>query len=224
MYKDHVLVIGDLHTPFELPTYLEFCKQIQKRVKCGTVVMIGDLVDNHAISYFEHDPDGQSPIDEMARTDKRLKAWFKAFPEVYLCRGNHDRLVDRKSRTAGLPSRVFKQFRDIWNLPKKWVDNFSFTINNVIYEHGTGLSGDNAPEKAAQQNRMSTVIGHVHHVSKTSYLVSEKDRIFAMGVGCGINRRTYAFEYGRDFKKKPVISCGVVTDKGRYCQVFPMSL
>ena len=224
MYKDNVLVIGDLHAPFELPTYLEFCLQIQKRVKCGTVIMIGDLVDNHSIGYFEHDPNGRSPADEMAETDRHLKAWFKAFPIVKLCRGNHDRLVDRKSRTVGLPSRVYKAFRDIWDLPKTWQDDFKWVIDDVMYEHGTGLSGNEAPVKAAQQNRMSTVIGHVHSVSSTKYLVSEKDRIFAMGVGCGINRRTYAFEYGRDFKQKPVISCGVVTDHGRYCQVFPMSL
>jgi hypothetical protein len=56
------------------------------------------------------------------------------------------------------------------------------------------------------------------------YLVSERDRIFGMGVGCGIDRRTYAFEYGRDFNQKPFIGCGVVTDEGKYAQVFPMEL
>jgi predicted phosphodiesterase len=73
LIKDHILVIGDTHLPFELPGYLEFCLSIQKRVKCGTVVHIGDLVDNHAISYHEHDANGKSPIDEMLEADKHLK-------------------------------------------------------------------------------------------------------------------------------------------------------
>jgi len=222
--KDHILVIGDTHIPFEIKGYLDFCLSIQKRVKCGTIVHIGDLVDNHAISYHEHDPNGYSPKDEIEEAKKRLRNWYKAFPKVFLCRGNHDRMVDRKGRTTGLPDSVFRPFRDIWGLPKGWQDNFSFTIHNVIFEHGTGYCGDNAHLKAAYNNRQSTVIGHTHAQGSISYLANEKDCIFGMNVGCGINRHTYAFEYGRDFKKKPIVGCGVVTDGGRFAQFFPMEL
>jgi hypothetical protein len=45
-----------------------------------------------------------------------------------------------------------------------------------------------------------------------------------MNAGCGINRKSYAFEYGRELTKKPVIGCGVVTDEGKYAQFFPMDL
>ena len=151
MHKDHVLIIGDTHLPFSHKHYLDFCKQIQNRVKCGTVVHIGDLVDNHAISYHEHDPNGRSPIDEMREADSHLKEWFSAFPSLFLCRANHD-LVDRKAKTAGLPDRVFKSFRDIWNLPSGWKDDFRWEIDGVLYTHGTGLSGDNAHVKAAIMN------------------------------------------------------------------------
>ena len=222
--KDNILIIGDTHIPFEIPSYLDFCLQIQNRCKCGTVVHIGDLVDNHAISYHEHDPDGYSPEDEMKKADRRLKYWFFAFKKLFLCRGNHDRLVDRKSKSAGLPKRVFRPFREIWNLPRGWRDDFSFEIDNVRYTHGTGLSGPTAHVKAATQNRQSTVIGHTHSTGAITYLVSDKDRIFGMNVGCGIDRKTYAFEYGRDFVKKPVLGCGIITDKGKYCQFFPMEI
>ena len=36
------------------------------------------------------------PKDEMEEADRHLKDWFKAFPEVFLCRGNHDNMADRK--------------------------------------------------------------------------------------------------------------------------------
>ncbi len=218
------MVIADTHEPFCHPHYLDFCLDIKERVKCATVVHIGDLVDNHAISYHKHDPNGRSPEDEIREAKTHLQAWFKAFPRLFLCRGNHDRLVDRKGKTVGLPDCVFKPFRDIWGLPRGWVDDFSFEIDGVRYTHGTGLSGDNAHIKAASKNRQSTVIGHVHHVGAINYLVSEKDRIWGMNVGCGIDRKTYAFEYGRDFTKKPFLGAGVVTDHGKYCQVFPMEI
>jgi predicted phosphodiesterase len=197
---------------------------VQKRVKCGTVVHIGDLVDNHAINYFEHEPDGHSPNDEMALADKHLSPWYKAFPSLYLCLGNHDRMADRKRRTVGLPTRVFRPFREIWGLPDGWVEGYRHKIHNVIYQHGTGFSGEYAHVKAASLNRLSTVIGHIHSTAGVRYLVSEKDRIFGMNVGCGINRHEYAFNYGRDFPRKPVLACGVITDKGKFCQIFPMDI
>ena len=221
MHKDNILVIGDTHIPFEIDGYLEFCLSIQKRVKCGTVVHIGDLVDNNAISYHEYNPNGKSPLDEMIESDNHLKDWFKAFPKVKVVLGNHDRLCQRKAITFGLPERCFKSFREIWGLPEDWETDFYYEIDGVKYTHGTGLSGDNAHIKAASQNRQSTVIGHVHHVGAVNYLVSERDRIFGMNVGCVINRKAYAFNYGRDFNKKPVIGCGVVTDCGKYAQFFP---
>jgi len=223
-HKGNIGVIGDTHEPFCRLDYLNFCVEIFDRCKCKIIIHIGDLVDNHAISYHEHDPDGKSPADEMNEVDKYLKRWFDAFPDVYLCLGNHDRLVERKSRTFGLPSRALKTFREMWHLPLGWQDNFSWEFYGVRFVHGTGLSGPNAHIRAAEQNRQSTVIGHTHSTAATNYLVSENDRIFAMNVGCGIDRNTYAFEYGRFLPKKPVLACGVVTDKGKYCQAFPMDL
>lgn len=179
-------------------------------------------MDNHAISYHEHDPDGFSPQDEMSEVDKHLKRWFQAFPQVYLCWGNHDLLVSRKLRTFGISSRIMRPFRDIWNFPLGWQDNFSWEFYGVRFIHGTGLSGKNAHIKAAEQNRQSCVIGHTHSTLAVNYLVSEKDRIFGMNVGTGIERRSYAFEYGRDLINKPALGCGVITDKGQFAQAFPM--
>lgn len=204
---------------------MNFCVEIFERCKCKTIVHVGDLVDNHSISYHEHDSDGKSPADEMAEVDKHLKRWFECFPELHLCLGNHDRLIQRKTKTFGLPSRVLKPFREVWNFPFMWKDALSWEFDNVRYIHGTGLSGQKAHLKAAELGRQSTVIGHVHQWGgQIGYMVSELDRIFGMNVGCGINRKAYAFEYGRDLIKKPVLGCGVVTDKGKYCQFFPMEL
>ena len=181
-------------------------------------------MDNHSISYHEHDSDGKSAKDEMNEADKHLKRWFGAFPEVYLCLGNHDRLVYRQAKTHGLSSRVIKPINEIWKFPLGWQTDYSWEFFGVRYTHGTGFSGQYAHIRIAEQNRQSTVIGHTHTTLATNYLVSERDRIFAVNCGCGIDRKTYAFEYGRFLPKKPVLGCAVVTDKGRFCQVFPMSL
>jgi predicted phosphodiesterase len=217
-------VIGDLHLPFERPDYLNFCVEIFDRCKCKTIVQIGDLVDFHAISFHEHNPDGMSAIDEMSEADKRLKRWKDCFPEMYICRGNHDRLPERQALFHSMPNRIIKSFREIWNFPSTWYDDFSWEIFGVRYMHGTGFSGQNAHIKAAESSRQSCVIGHTHSTLGGVYLVSERDRIFAVNTGCGIDRHTYAFNYGREFPKKPALGASVVTDKGKYFQCFAMDL
>ncbi|GAG41658.1 unnamed protein product, partial [marine sediment metagenome] len=217
------LIIADSHIPFEHPDYLEFCHEIRKKERCGTVVHIGDLVDNHSISYHEHDPDLWSPIQEMEKTDKILAKWFKAFPDVLLTIGNHDSLVDRKGKTVGLPKRCFKPYRDIWGLPDGWEDGFHFEIDGVVYQHGTGCSGKLAHLDLAISNRSSTVIGHSHSFAGIAYTASSKDCIFGMNVGCGIHAKSMAFAYGKDFKHKPIVGCGVVCG-GEDPQYFRMRL
>lgn len=207
-----VLVIGDTHLPFQHRGYLDFCLDMKKKHKCNKVVHIGDLVDNHAISYHEHDPDGWSPADEMKETDKHLKVWFKAFPNVLLCRGNHDALVDRKGKTVGLPKRCFQEFRNIWNLPNGWQDGFEWVIDGVLYKHGLGYGGKYAHVTAAIEEGRSVVIGHAHSILGVEYIMTSDMRKFGMNVGCGIDKKKYAFNYGKDFKRKPALGCGIVID------------
>jgi len=207
-----VLVIGDTHEPFCKEGYLEFCKEIHKKWKCNKVVHIGDLVDNHAISYHEHDPNGMSPEDEMKATLEVLQGWYKAFPKVLLCRGNHDALVDRKGRTSGLPERCFKPFREIWELPKGWSDDWEWEIDGVLYKHGLGCSGKRPHALEAIREGQSVVIGHAHSILAMEYIFTSRDQKFGLSAGCGIDRKAYAFSYGKDMKFKPAIGCGVVLD------------
>uniref|UniRef100_A0A6M3LIS1 Putative calcineurin-like phosphoesterase n=1 Tax=viral metagenome TaxID=1070528 RepID=A0A6M3LIS1_9ZZZZ len=215
-------VIADTHIPFEYKHYLSFCQQTFKEYKCTKIIHIGDLVDNHAISYHEVDCDGMSAEDEMKEADKHLKKWYKAFPKLKLCRGNHDRMVDRKGKTSNLPKRVFKKFRDIWGLPFDWEDDWSFKINGILFQHGSGYASKYSHIQCAYDQRMNVVIGHNHCVLGVDYLESEQNRIFGMSVGCGIDVKSYAMAYQRDFRRKPVKGCGVILENGKYPLPIPM--
>jgi len=221
--KKNVLSFGCTHFPFVKKGYLEFLLGVQKKEKCGTVICLGDLVDNHSISYHEHDPDLWSPAQEMEETDKILKKWFKAFPELKITRGNHDRLVDRKGKTVGLPKRCFKPYREIWNFPDGWEDAFYFIIDGVYYFHGEGYSGRGGHLQAANAHRLSTVMAHLHSFAGIEFTASDRDCIFGMNVGCGIDAKALAFAYGKHFKFKPIVSCGVVYN-GEDPRIFRMKL
>lgn len=221
--KENVLIIGDTHIPFERKGYLEFCRFAQEKYNCGTVIHIGDVVDNHYSSYHESDPDGKSAGDELEYAINRLKSWYKVFPEVKVCLGNHDELIHRKAFSSGLSKRWIKGYNEVLEVPN-WDFDIEYEINGVVYTHGTGTSGAGAAYTKALNRRISIVQGHIHTVANIIWNVSDSDKLFAMQVGCGINDKEYAFNYAKAFNKKSVISCGVILESGRIPIILPMEL
>jgi hypothetical protein len=161
-------------------------------------------------------------IEEQAQ--KAMEEWYKTFPKVKVCVGNHSALPFRQATTAGIPKRYLKTYEEIWNAPKGWEWKMDWEIDNVLYTHGTGSSGVSGARNRAIANRQSTVIGHSHSFGGVSYMASRNDIIFGMNVGCGIDVDHIAFSYGKHFPKKPTLGCGVVMDGGRTALFIPMNL
>ena len=199
-----ILIIGDLHAPFVLDGYLEHCQDVYAKYNCNQVIFIGDILDNHAFSYHEPDPDGLSPGSELVMAKKFVKEWYNAFPKADVLIGNHDRMASRKAMTGGVPSAWIRSYNDVLGTPKwNWVENI--TYDNVLYEHGEGSQA----KTKAKNNMMSSVCGHTHTEAYVQWFVGKKFRVFAMQVGCGIDAKTYAAAYAKNFKKQ-AIGCGVV--------------
>ena len=222
--KKNVLVIGDTHEPFCHPLYKNFCYEVANKFQCAEVVHIGDEVDNHAISYHESKPDGHSAGREADLAQAAMYKWYKTFPNVKVCIGNHSALHKRKAQTSGLPDRFIKSYEQAWDAPKGWKWALEWEIDGVLYTHGTGSSGQAGAINRARDARQSTVIGHIHSFGGVLYSSSDKDMIFGMNVGCGIDIDAYAMEYSRPFPKRPTLGCGVVLDSGRVAIFVPMPL
>ena len=95
--ENRILVIGDLHEPFCLEGYLNFCKETYATYNCNKVVFIGDIIDSHYSSYHETDADGLGGGDELELAISKLKRWYKAFPDADVTLGNHDRIITRNT-------------------------------------------------------------------------------------------------------------------------------
>jgi len=220
--KQHInrLIIGDLHAPWILDGYLEWCKEMEKEYKCNKVMFIGDIIDSGAWSFHEHDVDGLSVGDELSASIKQLQLAYKLFPKADITLGNHDLLVARKARAAGLSQRFIKDFGEIIEAPKEWNFRHEFIYDNVRHIHG---SIGNAFIRA-KESRMSTVQGHLHSQAFLQYSVSEKDVIYGLQLGCGIDREAFAFDYAKPMPKKPIISAGITLDNGKIPMLRLMNL
>jgi len=200
----NVLVIGDLHLPFSLEGYLEYCIEQYKTYNCDEVVFIGDIIDNHASSYHETDPDGHSAGEELKMAISQVKNWYKAFPKATIIIGNHDRIIMRKAYSSGLSKLWIKDYAEVLGTPG-WNFTESIEIDDVLYIHGEGGTA----RQRVRRDLQSIVQGHLHTQCYTEWIVGSKFKLFGMQVGCGIDHKTYAMTYGKE-NAKPAIGCGII--------------
>ena len=201
--QTRVLVVGDLHCPFDLDGYLDFCKDMYARHNCNRVVFIGDIIDNHYSSYHESDPDGYGGGKELERAIKRVKKWYTAFPVADVLIGNHDRIIMRKAFSSAIPKAWVKSYNEVLGTSWNWQERIE--IDGVQFCHGEGGTA----RTKAKNDMQSTVQGHIHTQCYTEWMVGRNFRIFGMQVGCGVNHESYAAAYARHYKKQ-AIGCGVV--------------
>jgi hypothetical protein len=207
-----VLVISDTQFPFHHPDYLPFLKAVARKYKTDSTVHVGDEIDFHAMSDWDHDPDGMSPGDEARAAIKEMHRLYKAFPKVKACISNHTDRPWRKARKDGTPSMFIKGIKEALEAPKGWNWADYWVIDGIRYEHGEGKSGQLGAYKAAIENGQSTVIGHIHSHAGIQYSANPQMLFFGMNVGSLIDNDAYAFRYNKKFKYKPIISCGVVLE------------
>ena len=205
----NVLVIGDLHEPFCLDKYLDFCIIQYKKYQCTEVVFIGDVIDNHYSSYHETSADGMGGLAELDFAIERIARWFEAFPVAKVIIGNHDRLIMRKAQTSAIPSKWIKSYKEVLEVPT-WDFVERYETDNVQYIHGEGGTA----RTKCRADMMNTVQGHLHTQCYTEHYVGKKFRIFGTQVGCGIDHDNYAMAYAK-YGRKPAIGCTVVLNNGK---------
>lgn len=198
-----ILVIGDLHAPFVLEGYLEFCQEVYSKYLCNQVIFIGDIIDNHYSSYHETDPDGLSGRHELECAIEVVQDWAQAFPKADVLIGNHDRMIMRKAFSSAIPKAWVKSYNEVLGTNWNWIERIEY--DGVQYVHGEGGTA----RTKAKNDMQSTVQGHIHTQAYTEWMVGRNFRIFGMQVGCGVDSSSYAAAYAKHFKKQ-AIGCGVV--------------
>ena len=198
-----ILVIGDLHAPFELDGYFDFCKQTYANYNCNQVIFIGDIIDNHYSSFHSTDPDGMGGGDELTHAIEDIQKWSREFPVADVLIGNHDRIIMRKAFDSAIPKVWIKSYNDVLGTNWNWTERIVY--DNVQYVHGEGGTA----RTKAKNDMMSTVQGHIHTQAETTWMVGRNFRIFGMQVGCGVDGKSYAAAYAKNFKKQ-AIGCAVI--------------
>ena len=208
-YK-RILVISDMHLPYQHKDAIRFLKEIKKEFKPDFVVNIGDLLDFHAINMHSHDPDLYSAGMELDKAKEYIKEIENIFPEVTEVDSNHSSLVYRRALKYGMSRKFLKDYGDFLGTKKwKWVDDLTLTMSNgqrCFFTHGRSAD----VLKVSQTMGMSAVQGHYHTKFVISYWANPDNLFFAMNVGCLASSRHMAFAYARNFKTRFILGCGII--------------
>jgi hypothetical protein len=202
----NILVVPDLHAPFQHPKSFNFLQSLKQKYKPDEVVFIGDEVDLAAISRFAKDPNGYGAADEFSKAKKILQQYYKLFPKAKCCVSNHTARPLKKAFEAGIPQVFLKSYSEFLDAPKTWEWRDKWEINGIVFEHGEGVSGINGALTRARANMKPTVIGHTHCGGGVQYW----NGIWALNVGCLIDSKTYAFAYAKHWGNKPTLGAGVI--------------
>ena len=221
MYK-RILVISDLHIPYHHKDAFAFLKEIKKQFKPDFIVNIGDLLDFHAMSMHDHDPDLPSPGDELTKAKEYVHELESIFPEVIEVESNHSSMVYRRALKSGMSRMFLRTYGEFLGTKKwTWQDDLTITLPNkqrCFFTHGRAAD----ILKVSQTMGMNAVQGHYHTKFLISWWANPDNLFWGMNVGCLINQKSLAFAYAKNFKTRFILGCGMIIDG--IPKLFPMVL
>lgn len=222
---DRILVIPDIHAPYQHPDTLNFLRYVKAKFCPDLVVNLGDETDGHAISFHESDPNLDSAGAELEKAKSFLGKLEQEFPRMLVCQSNHGSLLYRRAKVHGIPAQMIKSYRDVlfpntgapgWSWAYAW--RIKTKLGPVVFKHQSSSSvlGDAAHEGA------NLFVGHQHGLFQIQYAASSDRLYWGATCGCLIDKDSLAFAYGKNSKNKPIIGCGIII-KG-VPQLLPMLL
>lgn len=209
---DRIMVIPDMHAPYQHKDTLAFLREVRDRFKPQSVVCLGDEADYHAMSFHDSDPNLDSAGAELEKAKEFLSEVADEFPRVLVCHSNHGSMVYRRAKAHGIPVQMLKKYRDIL-FPKTSVPGWSWAfswkldtpLGPVMFKHqATSVLTE------AAHNACNLVVGHNHGDFKIEYSASSAHLYYGVVSGCLIDKDSLAFAYGKHSVRKPIIGCTMI--------------
>ena len=210
MKNKRILFIYDMYLPYQHKDSITFLKEIKKQFKPDTTLSIGDLLDQHALSFHDSSPELYSAGMELDKAKEYVRELESVFPKLIEVDSNHSSMIYRRALKHGLPKAYLKDYGDFLETKKwKWVDDLTLTMSNgqrCFFTHGRSAD----VLKVSQAMGMSAVQGHYHTKFVISYWANPDNLFFGMNVGCLINQKSMAFNYAKNFKTRFILGCGII--------------
>ena len=224
MDNSKILVISDLHFPYQHIDTLDFLYKIKNILKPTRIICIGDEIDFHNLSFHDSNPDLDSSGMELVKALGYIDALHEIFPKMDILESNHGSMVYRKQKHHGIPRHVLKSYNEILGVSKddwRWHDELILELPNgrkCKFVHSVSAN----VLAASQAIGMSMVQGHYHSQFELRYWDNGHGLNFGVVTGCLIDNKSMAIAYNKLFPKKPIL--GVTFIDNSLPSLVPMLL
>lgn len=220
--NSRILVISDLHAPYNDPDALGFLQMLKDRYDFTRVISVGDEQDVSQASFHDGDADMMSAGHELIAAQKVLQELEGMFPRMDIMSSNHGDLYYRRAKHHGIPLHVIKSYNDVLGVGKGWQWHSDLIVNlptgeDVYFCHGKSQNG----LKLSQNMSMSCVQGHYHNSFNIQYWSSPRALYWSMQVGCLVDDKSLAMAYNKLTVGRPILGCGVIIDGVPSLEVMP---
>lgn len=194
---NNILMISDLHIPYQTNEAVETALNYGLENKVNTIFINGDLIDFHGMSRYEKDPRKRSIKQEFDAVEEFLDYLRHKFPtqNIYWLKGNHDKRYEHwlMSKAPMLFEDEYYLLEDRLRLYERRIkiidDSTLVKIGKLFVTHGhLLLKGVFAPVNAARgvfiRAKESCIIGHVHKVSEHQETTLNGRVIVSYSTGC----------------------------------------
>lgn len=224
------VILSDLQIPFQDEKAVEVALQVLKDAKPDKVILVGDMLDLSAWSKYIQRPEWAAATQEAINQAHQLLAKIRKLAphaEIAVLEGNHDARMEKYAlnnaqaafglRRADKPeswpvlSVPFLTAMDTLDI--EYVSGYPanrYWINhNLQVRHGNIARKGNTAVAVAQEERISTIFGHIHRVETqflTHHTYEGGKTIGAWSIGClcDIMGRVPSVKGGVDLSGKPV--------------------
>ena len=211
--NQRVLLISDLHIPYQHKDAVEFLQHLKTKYKPTRVICLGDECDKHSLSFHLSNPDLPSAGDELKKALPIIAELYKLFPVMDILASNHGSMIYRKAEANGLPKAYIKSYNEVLGVDEnwKWHNDLTITLPNgqSCYGHH-GKASDVL--KLSQIMGMSCYQGHYHESYGVKYWANPNGLYFALQTGCLVDNHSLAFNYNNVNLKKPIIGTALIVD------------
>ena len=212
MSNNRILVISDLHAPYQHRDAIKFLSAIKEKYDPDRVISIGDEVDNHAMSFHPSDQSLYSAGDELKKAREVIWEIEKLFPKVDVLESNHGSMAYRKAMVSGIPKEMLRPYKRVldvkgWN----WHPDLVITLPNrqkCYFHHGKSANS----LTFLKDTQMCCVQGHYHEKFNIHYHGTAEQLTWVIATGCLIDDHSMAFAYNNVNLKRPIIGCSMIID------------
>jgi predicted phosphodiesterase len=193
--NNKVLVLSDIHIPYQDNKAIKAAIEYGKKQGVNTIYLNGDIIDFYQLSFHEKDPRKRSFKDELEDARQFFKWLKEEFPseKIYFIPGNHEARLERWLRVRAPELLDFQEWRLDVLLKLRELDIHFLQHKSKVYfgklmvEHGDklrGAGGVNPARTLLLKFKRPVLCGHFHRTSSANSKVYDDTVQMAWSTGC----------------------------------------